>query len=256
MPWVAFVACQRPKEAPGQVRGDLELLPQELQVLIEPTREGQQVIALVLQLPTDRLDPMRAKGRAGPQLGHHEVVHHAAVGVARPGHGQNVMAEPVHQQGDVIGQGDRLIARRAGPAQVLGRTGRRLAAASPVVPPKAVALFLVVLLGLQGAKGAIVKESDQGLQVADDVEDIASTGDLGQGQALAGTEAAAGVGDGGLGIEALVDQLQEAHTPGIGVAMILQAEQIAIHRRGIDAHEHRVAGLKDFVVSPRASAHL
>ena len=197
---------------------------------------------------------MRAKGLAGPQLGHHEVVHHATVGVARPGHGQNVMAEPVHQQGDVIGQGDRLIARRAGPSQVLGRTGRRLAAAAPVVPPKAVALFLVVLLGLQGAKGAIVKESDQGLQVADDVEDIASTGDLGQGQGLAGTEATAGVGDGGLGIEALVDQLQEAHTPGIGVAMILQAEQIAIRRRRIDTHEHRVAGLKDFVVSPDPDA--
>ena len=78
-------------------------------------------------------------------------------------------------------------------------------------------------------------------------------GTSGRAESLAGTEPAAGVGDGGLGIEALVDQLQEAHAPGYGVAMVLQAEQVAIGRGGIDADEHWVDGLKDLVVGPDAN---
>jgi hypothetical protein len=71
---------------------------------------------------------------------------------------------------------------------------------------------------------------------------------------LTGAEATAGVGDGGLRIEALVDQLQEAHTPGDGVAMVLQAEQVAIGRGRVDADEHRMVGLKELIVGPDANA--
>ena len=71
---------------------------------------------------------------------------------------------------------------------------------------------------------------------------------------MAGAEPAAGVGDGGLGGEAPVDQLQQAHAPGVGVAMVLQAQQVAVGRGGIDAHEDRVAGLEDLVMGPDADA--
>ncbi len=35
------------------------------------------------------------------------------------------------------------------------------------------------------------------------------------------------IGDGGIGREALIDQLQQAHAPGFGVAMVLQAKHNA-----------------------------
>ena len=108
--------------------------------------------------------------------------------------------------------------------------------------------------GLQGAIGAVLQEADHGLQIADDVEDIALAGDIRQGLGLAGAEAAAGVGDGGLGIEALIDQFEQADAPGVGVAMFLQAEQVAIGRGRVDTHEHRLAGLEDLVVGPDADA--
>jgi hypothetical protein len=41
---------------------------------------------------------------------------------------------------------------------------------------------------------------------------------------------------------------------GLGVAMVLQTEQVAIRRRGVDAHEHGVARLEDLVVGPDADA--
>src|SRR3954467_13225409 len=121
----------------------------------------------------------------------------------------------------------------------------------PLGPVKLVPAPLGVL---QSAIGTIRQIADDLLEVTEDVEDVAPAGDPGQGQGLTGTEAAAGVGDGGVGIEALVDQLEQAHTPGGGVAMVLRAEQVAIGRGRVDTDEHRVAGLEDFVVSPDADA--
>ena len=56
------------------------------------------------------------------------------------------------------------------------------------------------------------------------------------------------------GVEALIDQLEQAHAPGFGVAMVLQTQQVAIGRRRIDAHEHRVTGLEDLIVGTDAHA--
>lgn len=106
---------------------------------------------------------------------------------------------------------------------------------------------------LDSTVGAIFQRAGDLLRVVDDVEDIAPTGDLGQSQGLTGAEAVAGVGDGGVGIEALVDQLQEAHAPCHGIAMVPQAEQGAIGRGRVDAAEHRAAGLKDLVMGPDAN---
>ena len=80
------------------------------------------------------------------------------------------------------------------------------------------------------------------------MEHIALAGDIRQGLSLTGAETAAGVGDGCLGIEALIHQLQQADAPGVGIAMLLQTQQIAIGRGGIDTHEHRLAGLENLVV--------
>ena len=79
-------------------------------------------------------------------------------------------------------------------------------------------------------------------------------GTSGKGQGLAGTEAVAGVGNDRLGIETLVNQLQQPHAPCVSVAMVFQAEQVALDRGRIDADEHRVAGLKDLIMDPDANA--
>ena len=162
------------------------------------------------------------------------------------------MAEPTDQQRDIVGESHCGITGSAGSAQELsGAAG--FGAPPPVMPLGAVKLLPAALGVLKSAIGAILQIAAELLQVAEDVEDVAPAGDLRQGESLAGTEAAAGVGDGGLGIEALVDQLQQAHAPGYGVAMVLQAEQVAIGRGRIDADEHRVEGLKDLIVGPDAN---
>ena len=85
------------------------------------------------------------------------------------------------------------------------------------------------------------------------MENIASAGDIRQGLSLTGADATR-VGDGCLGIEALIDQLEQADAPGVGVAMFLQTQQVAIGRRGVDTHEHRLTGLEDLVVGSNADA--
>jgi len=113
-PWVALVTRDGPKELAEQFRGDLELPPEPLQFLVEHACKGQQIIPLVLQLPTDRPQPMGTQRYAALQFGHHEVIKCASLGVARPGQGENVVAEPPHQQCNIIGQGDGRIARVTG----------------------------------------------------------------------------------------------------------------------------------------------
>ncbi len=86
------------------------------------------------------------------------------------------------------------------------------------------------------------------------MEDIAATGDLGQRQILAGAQAGAEVGDGGLGGEAAFGQFQESHPPGVGVAVLFRAQQVAEGGSGVDAHEDRPSGLEDLVMGPDADA--
>ena len=63
-------------------------------------------------------------------------------------------------------------------------------------------------------------------------------------------EAGAEVGDGGVRGETTVGQFQESHAPGLGVAVLLQAQEVAERRGGADAHEDRPSGLKDLVMGP------
>ena len=66
----------------------------------------------------------------------------------------------------------------------------------------------------------------------------------------------AGIGDGGLGPQPAVGQLQQADAPGVGIAVLLEAEQVAIGRGGIDPDQHRVAGLVDLVMSADADSRM
>ena len=106
--------------------------------------------------------------------------------------------------------------------------------------------------GLQGVVGPVLQVGDDLLEVVEQVEDIAATGDLGHRQGLAGAEAGAEVGDDGVGGEAALGQFQQPHPPGVGIAVLLLAQQVAERGGGVDAHQDRVAGLEDLVMGPDA----
>ena len=78
-------------------------------------------------------------------------------------------------------------------------------------------LSLAVFAGLQRAMRAVLQKADHDLEIADDVENIAPAGDIREGLNLTGAETATRVGNGCLGIEALIDQFEQADAPGVGV---------------------------------------
>ena len=133
--------------------------------------------------------------------------------------------------------------------QLLPRTVR-----GPALPLLVCLLTLQPFATRQGVVGAVLQVADDLLPVVDEVEDVAATGDLGQGQFLAGAEAGAEVGDDGVGGEAAVGQFQQPHAPGVGVAVLLLAEQVTERGGGVDTHEDRPSGLKDLVIGPDADA--
>jgi len=95
------------------------------------------------------------------------------------------------------------------------------------VSPGSIELPLPPLGALQGIIGAIPQEANELLEIAENVENVAPAGNLGQGQRLASARTQAGIGDGGIGSEALIDQLQQANAPGFCIAMVFQTEQLA-----------------------------
>ena len=82
------------------------------------------------------------------------------------------------------------------------------------------------------------------------MKDIAVAGGVGHDLRLTGAQGGAGVGDHVVGFEAALLQLQQAHTPGDGIAIVFDAEQIAVGGQGVGADEYRPARLKDFIVCP------
>jgi len=62
---------------------------------------------------------------------------------------------------------------------------------------------------------------------------------------LTGTQAATRVGDGVLGIETLIDEIEQTDAPGDWVAMLRQTEQVATGRGRVDTDEDRLPGLED-----------
>ena len=79
-------------------------------------------------------------------------------------------------------------------------------------------------------------------------------GTSGRARSLTGAEAGAEVGDDGVGGEAAVGQFQEPHTPGVGVAVLLLAQQVTERGCSVDGHEDRPCGLEDLVMGADADA--
>ena len=148
----------------------------------------------MLQQPGDRPQAVHAGRDPRLEFGQDEVLPHQAVGVARPGQCQHVVAEPFPQPSDIVRQGDGRVAHGVGPPQSLSHAPRR-----PALPTHSDLLPLQPRAGHQRVMGPVLQVGAGLLEIAHQMEDIAATGDLGQRQRLAGAEAGAEVGDDGLG---------------------------------------------------------
>ena len=121
------------------------------------------------------------------------------------------------------------------------------------LPPRTGLLRLLAFVsqhGLvaNGLVGPVFQECYQGPDGLQGVKDIATTRSFRHGQGLPGSQTAACVSNGRLGMEASLLKFQEAERPRIAVTLILQAQQVA--ERGIDIgpHQHRPATLENFVM--------
>src|SRR5207245_2929312 len=81
--------------------------------------------------------------------------------------------------------------------------------------------------GVDRLVGAVLQVTDQRPELVQGMEDIPAAGDPGEGLLMAGAEPRGEIGDGGLGGETAVGQLEQAHPPGVGVAMLFLVEQVA-----------------------------
>ena len=208
------------------------------------------MVPLVLQQLPHRLDPMGTGRLAAAQLRHHEVVQLAADGGLRPGHRQDVLAQPPGQHRHVLGQRDRLGLGLPRVAELLGQI-----LLLPALPPLGGGLLSLELgAGVDRLVGPVLQVTDQRPEFVQRMEDITAAGDPGQGLLMAGAEPRGEIGDGGLGGETPVDQLEEAHPPGVGVAMLFLAQQVAVGGRGVDADEDGATGLEDLVIGTDADA--
>ena len=155
-PGVARITGKHLEHPAQQLRRALKLTCQPIQVFVDLLREGEKLLPAVLQQPMDRLELSRAQLHAGLKFGHHEVVQHAALIIARTSHGKDVIAEPIQQQANVVKQLDRRVASSAGVAEPQRRAMQRLTS-SLLTPLLVLTLFAGVncLVGsaLQTASG-------------------------------------------------------------------------------------------------------
>ena len=139
-------------------------------------------------------------------------------------------------------------ARRA--AELLGQSPLL-----PALPPLSGGLLSLEFgAGVDRLVGPVLQVTDQRPEFVPRRKDITAAGDPGQGLLRPGAEPRGEIGEGGLGIKTAVDQLEQAHPPGVRVAVFFLAEQGAGGGLGVDADEDRATGLEDLVIGTDADA--
>src|SRR5207245_8577919 len=93
----------------------------------------------------------------------------------------------------------------------------------------------------------IFQVSDDRYDLVEGMKDIAATRDAGHGQFLACADAAAEIGDGGVGSKAALLQLEQAVGPGVGIAVLFAVEEKEVGGSDVGAHQHGLAILEDLI---------
>jgi hypothetical protein len=90
--------------------------------------------------------------------------------------------------------------------------------------------------------------------LVDDVKDIAMPWRVAPGGVLPGTQALPGVGDRIIRLQPLLGDVEQMHAPGIGVAVFLRGQKVAVSRFGADTGQNRLCAVEKFIVQPGANA--
>jgi len=106
----------------------------------------------------------------------------------------------------------------------------------------------------RGSFGKVLQRAGQALAPALDVEHVAVARRVAPGGLLPGAQALPGIGDRIVRIEPLRGGIQQVHAPGVGVAVALRRQEIAIRRLGIDTGQHGRGALEDLVVQAHTNA--
>ena len=241
--WIGVAQVLQTQEFAERALGDLKACGEFGKIGVELGGEAEQLVAMVVEEGAERIEAVRTKRGAVAQLCDDEVEQVAAVGAGRTGQGEDILAEPIGQDANVVGQGDGLFFLGLSEPQL-----RRQALVGASVALLVGGGSALEFVGVRdGFVGLIFQSGHDGENILQSVEDIAPARRVGKGQVAARAQSGAEVGDEGLGVEAALVQFEEADAPGDAVAMIFLAEQEAVGGRGIDADEDRLLGLEDFI---------
>ena len=99
----------------------------------------------------------------------------------------------------------------------------------------------------------VFQKRHQQLDGLQSVKNVTATRNLWHGQGLPGPQAAARVGNRRLGLKAPILKFQQAKPPRVAVALVLQAQQIAVGGSDVGPNQHRPPTLKNLVVCADAN---
>src|SRR3954464_13339419 len=89
-----------------------------------------------------------------------------------------------------------------------------------------------------GTLGKARQRVGEALALALDVEHVAVARRVAPGRLLPGAQAPPGMGDGVVGPQPPLGDVEQVHAPGVGVATVLRGQEIAVRRCRIDAGQH------------------
>lgn len=241
--WVGGIQVLQTQQFAKRVDGDLESDGALGEVAVKRFDEAEQLVAMVVEEGAERVEAIRALRGARTQLGDDEIIQDAAFGAGGPAHGEDIRAEPLGQDGDIVGQGDGLLLLGPGVRQL----GRQALVGAAVTPLMRGGFAFDSIASGHGLVGMIFQNGNDGDDGLHAVKDIAPARLFGVGQIAAGTQAGAEVGDECFGVEALLLEFEQTHAPGHAVTMGFLAEQKTIRRGGVDADEHWRLRLEDLI---------
>ncbi len=158
------------------------------------------------------------------------------------------MAQPLDERSDIAGQPMRL---------GLGLPGKRQLGGEPVVWTPRVGAAHLGLQHLAPRCSALAEARQrvgEAFALALDVKHIAVARRVAPGGPLPGAQALPGIGDRIVRIEPLLGGIQQMHAPGVGVAVALRRQQVAVGRRRIDTGQHGRGTVEDLVTQADTNA--
>jgi hypothetical protein len=163
------------EQLPDQRRIEVERFGQGGQGGVEFGGEGEQVVALTLQIADQLAEVVWGRGHPGVEFGPDEIVQLNPVGMSWASQSQDIVSEPVGQQRDLVGPFDCSGFVLGGSSETAGQDGIRRLTAACDLPPENIACF-------DGPIGSVFQEGNDVVDFLESVEDITAAGNPGEGR--------------------------------------------------------------------------